>query len=400
MMNYARIIYVYIRISERREVNLLMELREINRAPLLKRTPLHSVHVELGARMMPFAGYVMPVQYTGIVAEHLAVRLKVGLFDVSHMGEFIVEGPHAAEFLQYLLTNDVSRLVDGKAMYTLMCNDNGGIVDDLLVYRLHASKYMLVVNAANIQKDLAWMQSKNSHNAVIRDVSDQTALLAVQGPGAFDLVQRLTDIPISDLGYYRFTEADAQAFLGLDGVLLSRTGYTGEPGLEIYCRSEDVVTLWHELMEDMETTGLLPAGLGARDTLRLEAGFCLYGNDITDDTNPLEAGLGWVTKFDKGDFVGRASLLAVKEQSPARTLIGFILEERGIPRQGYPILNAEGEAIGTVTSGSQSPMLDKGIGLGYVVNDPAYTTPGRQITISIRSKNHTALIAKPPFHKS
>ena len=365
----------------------------------IKRTPLYTAHTQLNARMMPFGGYDMPVQYTSIVAEHLAVRSAAGLFDVSHMGEFFVEGPEAFDFLQHLVSNDISKLYDGKALYTVMCNTSGGIVDDLLVYRFNEQKYMLVVNASNIKKDWKWIQSVCNHDVTLSNHSEDIALLAIQGPASHGILQKLTDIPLSEIKYYHFVEASPSSFMNMDRVLLSHTGYTGEPGFEIYCKTVDAKTIWDALLEAGAPEGLLPAGLGARDTLRLEAGYCLYGNDLTDDTSPYAAGLGWITKPDKGEFVGRDALLRIKANSPEKKLIGFIIEEKGIARSGYPILDHAGNEIGTVTSGSQSPVLKRGIGLGYVNNKPDFTTPGNTLFVSVRSKRLEVRIAKPPFHK-
>lgn len=365
----------------------------------IKRTPLYTSHIQLNARMMPFGGYDMPVQYSGIVAEHHAVRSTAGLFDVSHMGEFFVEGPEAADFLQYLVSNDISKLYDGKALYTVMCNESGGIVDDLLVYRFSEHKYMLVVNASNIAKDWNWIESVCKHDVQITNRSEDFALLAIQGPASHSILQKLTDIKLTEIKYYHFKEAPSSSFMNLENVILSHTGYTGEPGFEIYCRAADAQTIWDALLEQGKAEGLVPAGLGARDTLRLEAGYCLYGNDLSDETSPYAAGLGWITKPDKGEFVGRDALLKIKANTPEKKLIGFIIDERGIPRSGYTLLNESEEEIGVVTSGSQSPILKKGIGMGYVLNDPAYTTPGNKILVSVRSKRIEARIAKPPFHK-
>ena len=348
---------------------------------------------------MPFAGYDMPVQYTGIVAEHLAVRSAAGLFDVSHMGEFFVEGPDAPGFLQHLVSNDISKLYNGKALYTVMCNESGGIVDDLLVYRFNEQKYMLVVNASNISKDWNWIHSVCNHDVTISNHSEETALIAIQGPASHTILQRLTPLSLSDIKYYHFVNVPPASFMQLQGVILSHTGYTGEPGFEIYCQAEDAQTVWDALLGVGQDSGLLPAGLGARDTLRLEAGYCLYGNDLTDETSPYAAGLGWITKLDKDEFVGRDALLKIKAEAPQKKLIGFIIEDKGIARSGYPLLNDEGNEIGIVTSGSQSPVLKKGIGMGYVENNPTYTTPGHPISVSIRSKRIEARIAKPPFHK-
>lgn len=366
----------------------------------LKTTPLHAQHVELGARMMPFGGFDMPVQYSGIIDEHMAVRQAAGLFDVSHMGEFLVTGPTALASIQRIVTNDAAKLYDGKAMYTAMCMPHGGIVDDLLVYRRSETSYMLVVNASNIQKDWDWVSQHVLDGTTLRNASDDMALLAIQGPNAFAIVQTLLADDISDLKFYHFIEPAVGAFLGLDEVILSYTGYTGEKGLEIYCKADDAVTVWQALMQAGETHGLKPVGLGARDTLRLESGFCLYGNDITEETSTYEAGLGWITKLKKGDFVGKSALEKIKADVPDRKLVGFVMAERGIPRHGNAIVNAANEEIGIVTSGTQSPILSKGIGMGYVPNDKQFTAPGSTIGISSRGKTREAIITKPPFHKS
>lgn len=287
-------------------------------------------------------------------------------------------------------------------MYAVMCRSDGGAVDDLLVYRFAEDAYLLVINASNIEKDLAHIRSQ--HEAFAGDVtvdnqSERTALLALQGPKAFEIAQKLTDIPLAEIKYYHFVQPEPGAFLGCERAILSHTGYTGEPGLEIYCEPERVEAVWEALLEAGAPRGLKPAGLGARDTLRLEAGYCLYGHELTEKTTPLEAGLGWVTKLDKGEFVGRGAIAAQKERGVTRKLIGFVMEERGIPRQGYAITDADGEPIGEVTSGSQSPMLGEGIGLGYVPNEPAYTEPGRAIGIAVRGRVLPATVRKPPFHK-
>lgn len=362
-------------------------------------TPLHATHVALGARMMAFGGFDMPVQYSGIIDEHLAVRRAAGLFDVSHMGEVFVRGPHAFDFVQHLVTNDAARLDDGKAMYTVMCREDGGIVDDLLVYRLREDAYLLVINAANIAKDLAWMRAHNPMGAELEDASASVGLLALQGPRALEIAAAVTDLPVGELPFYRFMQPDDGAFLGLSDVIISHTGYTGEAGLEVYCRADDVQAVWDAFMAAGADRGLKPAGLGARDTLRVEAGFCLYGNDITDETNPLEAGLGWLVKLDKGDFVGRAALQQIKAEGPARRLVGFVLEDRGVPRQGYALQDDDGATIGEVTSGTQSPVLERGVGMGYVPNNAAYTTPGRPLHVAARGRVLRATVAKPPFHK-
>ena len=367
---------------------------------LLKQTPLRDVHVALGARMTGFAGYDMPVQYSGIVDEHMAVRQAAGIFDVSHMGEVFVRGPQALAYVQHLVTNDAAKLYDGRAMYTVMCQDDGGVIDDLLVYRLNEEAYMLVINAANIDKDVAWMTANNPMNADLTNVSEEVALLAVQGPNSIAIVQKLIDAALDELKYYHFLQPASGSFLGCRHAILSRTGYTGETGLEIYCEAESAERVWNAVMDAGKDEGLKPAGLGARDTLRLEAGFCLYGNDLSEETNPYEAKLGWITKLEKGDFIGREALSRIKEAGPARKLVGFVMEQRSIPRHGYAILNADDEEIGVVTSGSLSPVLGQGIGLGYVVNDPAYTEPGAALAVSVRGRPFPARVVKPPFHKN
>lgn len=365
----------------------------------LKTTPLHDRHVDLGARMMPFGGFEMPVQYTGIIEEHVAVRTAAGMFDVSHMGEIFVRGPHAFEFVQQLVTNDAARLYDSRAMYTVMCRPDGGIIDDLLVYRINEEEYLLVVNAANIDKDFDWMVQNNPMKAMLDNVSEDVALLAVQGPQSFDIVEQVVGESLEGIDYYHFRRLPAGSFFGSDMGLISHTGYTGERGLEIYCDRNAAGDVWDAVLKAGSARGLLPAGLGARDTLRLEAGFALYGNDIDETTNPLEAGLGWVTKLDKDDFIGRDALLEAKRRGPVRKLIGFVLEDRGIPRHGYAIMGDGEEAIGEVTSGSQSPILQRGIGLGYVPNDARFTEPGSRIYVSARGRQYAAVIRKPPFHK-
>ncbi|SHK96180.1 glycine cleavage system aminomethyltransferase GcvT [Rhodothermus profundi] len=365
-----------------------------------KRTPLYDRHMALGARMMRFGGFEMPVQYTSIIDEHLAVRQAAGLFDVSHMGEIFVRGPRAFEFVQQLITNDASRLYDGRALYTVMCTPEGGVVDDLLVYRFDAETYLLVVNAANIEKDFAWMQEHNSMGAQLENRSDEIALLALQGPAAFTIARHFVpDLSPDNPRYYHFRVMEPGTFLGCRWAVLSHTGYTGEPGLEIYCYADEAANVWDALLEVGQAHGLKPAGLGARDTLRLEAGYCLYGNELDESTNPLEAGLSWVVKFDKGHFIGREALLRIKEAGPARRLIGLVLEARGIPRAGYPIVDATETPIGQVTSGSLSPVLQQGIALGYVPNQPAYTEPGQPLGVQIRRQILPAHVHKPPFVK-
>ena len=363
----------------------------------LKRTPLYDRHVALGARMTEFAGYDMPVQYSGIVDEHMAVRETAGLFDVSHMGEVFVQGPHTFAFVQNLVTNDVSRLHDGRALYTVMCRPDGGIIDDLLVYRLREDAYMLVINASNIEKDFAWMCAHNPMGASLHNTSEYIALLALQGPQSPNIAQRITDYNLSDIKYYHFLRPAPGSFLGCNKVILSRTGYTGEKGLELYVETENAEKVWDALME--AEPRLKPCGLGARDTLRLEAGFCLYGNELSEDTNPYEAGLGWLTKPDKGEFIGRDALRTLRDTEVRRKLVGFVLEGRGIPRPGYQIVDDCGQVIGNVTSGSQSPVLKKGIGLGYVQSDKTYAAPGAAIAVQIRTRTVPARVVKPPFHR-
>lgn len=373
----------------------------------LQTTPLHDRHLALGAKMMPFAGFDMPVQYAGILDEHRAVREAAGLFDVSHMGEVAVQGPGALAFLQRLVTNDVSKVADGQAQYTVMCHESGGAVDDLLVYRFAEDDWMLVINASNIEKDLAHIRSVHAASGgdcTVTDRSDETALLALQGPKAFEILQRVSDAVPADLPFYRFVRPAAGAFLGCEDVIVSHTGYTGEAGVEIYCSPGDAPRVWDSLLEAGAGLGLVPAGLGARDTLRLESGFCLYGHELTDETTPLEAGLGWVTKLETKDgepiaFVGADAIRQQKAAGVPRKLVGFVVDGRGIAREGYPIVSAEGEEIGTVTSGSQSPALGSGIGLGFVPNDAAYTAPGTRLAVRVRSREVPVVVTKPPFHK-
>ena len=374
----------------------------------LKTTPLHAHHVALGAKMMPFAGFDMPVQYSGILDEHRAVREAAGLFDVSHMGEVFVSGPDARAFVQHLVTNDAEKLYDGKAMYSVMCNEKGGAVDDLLVYQYGDTAYLLVINAANIEKDLAHIRAVHEASGLdctVSDVSDEMGLLALQGPRSVEILSRLTDLALDDVAYYHFVRPEPGAFLGCEKVTLSRTGYTGELGFEIYCDAACLPRIWDAILEAGADLGLVPAGLGARDTLRLEAGYALYGHELDEDTTPLEAGLGWVTKLSDGDgapidFVGADALRAQKGAGVPRKLVGFKVEGRGIAREGYPIVDADGEEIGTVTSGSQSPVLGQGVGLGFVPNDEAYTAPGTELKVRVRNREVPVTVAKPPFHTS
>ncbi len=368
----------------------------------MKKTPFLEFHEAMGARIIPFAGYNMPVEYAGITEEHVTVREKAGVFDVSHMGEFWVNGPRALDFLQHITTNDVSALTDGKVQYTCFPNGRGGIVDDLLIYRLNAEKYLLVVNAANIDKDWEWCvkhagrfgietgPGKAMHNA-----SDWTAQLAVQGPLALKAMQKLTDEPVTGMEYYTFK---VLKFAGIDNVIFSTTGYTGSGGCEIYVRNEDAHRLWEEVFRAGEEFGIRPVGLGARDTLRLEMGFCLYGNDINDTTSPIEAGLGWITKFVPGkDFIDRELLLKQKEEGTDRRLKGFVMIDRGIPRQHYEVADAAGNIIGEVTSGTMSPMLKQGIGMAYL--NKGFWKNDSEIFIRVRGRDLKAKVVALPFYK-
>ena len=353
------------------------------------KTPLYQAHVDLGAKMTPFGGYLMPVQYAGIGAEHHGVRNSVGLFDVSHMGEFIIEGKGALDFLQTMTINDVAALTPGQAQYSAMCHPDGGMVDDLLVYR-RESDYVLVVNAANIQGDFAWMESHLVPKVSLRNVSTSTALLAVQGPSSRQLLEGVLSLDLAELGFYHFIEIDHHG----KKITLSRTGYTGELGYELYLGNSSVEGVWDELLSFGEPLGIQPAGLGARDTLRLEMKYCLYGNDITDRTNPIEAGLGWITKLDKGIFIGSEALREVKAEGPSRRLVCLITAERAIPRPGYKIYVGDRE-VGEVTSGTQSPTLKRGIAMGYVARGSAKA--GSQLEIEVRGTRAVAKIVKSPF---
>lgn len=343
--------------------------------------------------MVPFAGYLMPVQYEGINAEHDCVRNAVGVFDVSHMGEFILKGEGALDLIQRVTSNDASKLSPGKAQYSCLPNDTGGIVDDLIVYCLEDGNWMLVVNASNIEKDWNWIMKHNTGNVEMHNISDKTSLLAVQGPKATEVISKLTHVDLASIPYYCFKKGEVA---GCKNVLISNTGYTGAGGFELYFENQYAATIWKALMDAGSEFGIKPCGLGARDTLRLEMGFCLYGNDIDDTTSPLEAGLGWITKFTK-EFTNSASLKAQKEAGPARKLSGFEMTGKGIPRHGYVIEDANGEAIGVVTSGTQSPSLQKAIGLGYV--QTAFGKEGSAVYIRIRDKAIPAVIVKPPFLK-
>ncbi len=360
---------------------------------MVKEIALSNVHNALGAKMVPFAGYNMPVSYEGVNAEHETVRNAVGVFDVSHMGEFLVMGPNALNLIQKVTSNDASKIVDDQAQYSCFPNATGGIVDDLIVYRFNAEKWLLVVNASNIDKDWDWINSQNTMNAEIRNISEDYSLLAIQGPKAVEAMQSLTSEDLSAIKFYHFKVAD---FAGLENVIISATGYTGSGGFEIYCKNSEVEQVWNKVFEAGADFGIKPIGLAARDTLRLEMGYCLYGNDINDTTSPIEAGLGWITKFTK-NFINSEELKKQKEQGTERRLIAFELDDRGIPRQGYDIVDGNGKKIGEVTSGTMSPSLGKGIGMGYVPS--IMKSVGTQIHIQIRKKTVPATIVKLPFYK-
>jgi aminomethyltransferase len=359
----------------------------------MKNTPLTHIHESLGAKMLPFAGYNMPIQYEGVNAEHETVRNGVGVFDVSHMGEFIVSGPAALGLIQSVTSNDASALTVGRAQYSCMPNADGGIVDDLIVYKLEEEKYLLVVNASNIEKDWNWISSHNTMGAHMENRSDDYALLAIQGPKAVDAMQSLSSLDLAAIPYYHFAIGD---FAGFDDILISATGYTGSGGFEIYCKNDQAETVWKKVFEAGNRFGIKPIGLAARDTLRLEMGFCLYGNDIDDTTSPLEAGLGWITKFTK-DFVNAENLKKQKEHGVSRKLVGFELTGRGIPRHDYEIVDAAGNTIGKVTSGTMAPSLGKGIGLGYVPT--GFAAPESTVYIRIRNNDVPARVVKLPFYK-
>ena len=359
----------------------------------MKNTALTDTHIALGAKMVSFAGYNMPVQYEGVNIEHETVRNAVGVFDVSHMGEFLIEGEHALELIQKVSSNDASKLTIGKAQYSCLPNEDGGIVDDLIIYRVKEETYLLVVNASNIEKDWNWIQSKNDMGATMRDLSEDFSLLAIQGPKAVEAMQSLTSHDLSEIKFYNFIVGD---FAGIDHVIISATGYTGSGGFEIYCKNSEVKQVWDKVLKAGADFGIKPIGLAARDTLRLEMGYCLYGNDIDDTTSPIEAGLGWITKFTK-NFTNSKTLKAEKERGPERKLIAFEINERGIPRQGYDIVDGNGNKIGNVTSGTMSPSLGKGIGLGYVPT--IFSDVGSHIHIQIRKNAVPATVVKLPFYK-
>jgi aminomethyltransferase len=348
--------------------------------------------------MVSFVGFEMPIQYSSIAEEHMAVRKSVGVFDVSHMGEFFISGPDAEALVQRVVTNDASTLYDGRAMYTVMCNETGGIIDDLLVYRVASDEFMLVVNAANIEKDFDWIVSQNRFDTRVVNRSDDIALIAVQGPESRNVVQKLTAVDLAEIKYYHFTRSGSGGKLPED-LIISRTGYTGELGYELYCRADDAASVWRMVFDAGAEYGILPAGLGARDTLRLEAGFCLYGNDMSEETNPFQAGLGWITKLDKGPFVGSDALTEIKTRGLDRKLVAFVMSDRGIPRPGYPIVDESGDRIGEVTSGTHSPLMSCGIGMGYVTTAGGFASPDAQVFVEVRGRRLSATVTKPPLHK-
>lgn len=358
-----------------------------------KKIALNDIHESLGGKMVPFAGFNMPVRYSSDIEEHRCVRENVGVFDVSHMGEFLLQGPNALDLIQRVSSNDASKLVDGQAQYGYLPNEDGGIVDDFITYKFNDEKYLLVVNASNIEKDWNWIDRFNTKGVEMTNLSDNMSLFAVQGPKAVETLQKITDVDLSEVKYYHFVEGEIG---GVKDVIISATGYTGAGGFELYVQNEKAETLWDKIFEAGEEFGIKPIGLGARDTLRLEMGFCLYGNDIDDTTSPLEAGLGWVTKFTK-EFTNSENLQKEKEQGVKNKLIGFELEEKGIPRAGYVIADGNGNDIGRVTSGSMSPMLSKGIGLGYVA--VGFHSPETEIFIQVRNKSLKARVVKLPIYK-
>ncbi|MEN8794255.1 MAG: glycine cleavage system aminomethyltransferase GcvT [Flavobacteriales bacterium] len=357
----------------------------------MKKTALTSTHIDLGAKMVEFAGYYMPLQYEGLGIEHETVRNAVGVFDVSHMGEFLLSGPNALELIQKVSSNDATKLTIGKAQYSCLPNDKGGIVDDLIIYRIKEEQYLLVVNASNMEKDWDWISKHNTMGVDMKDLSMNYSLLAIQGPKAVEAMQSLTSVDLAEIAFYNFEVAD---FAGIEHVIISATGYTGSGGFEIYCKNSEAKQIWDKVFEAGADFGIKPIGLAARDTLRLEKGYCLYGNDINDTTSPLEAGLGWVTKFTK-DFINSDNLKAQKEAGITKKLVGFEMIERGIPRQDYPIVDADGNEIGIVTSGTMSPSLNKGIGMGYVPKE--LSKPDSEIYVQVRKKQIKAKVVKMPF---
>ena len=359
----------------------------------MKNTALKHIHENLGAKILPFAGYNMPILYEGVNAEHETVRNAVGVFDVSHMGEFLISGPNALALIQKVCSNDAATLTIGRAQYSCLPNNDGGIVDDLIVYKMKEEEYLLVVNASNIEKDWNWISAHNDVMAEMKNLSDDYSLLAIQGPKAVEAMQSLTSVDLSAIKYYHF---EIGTFAGINDVIISATGYTGSGGFEIYCKNDEVEHIWNKVFEAGASFGIKPIGLAARDTLRLEMGFCLYGNDINDTTSPLEAGLGWITKFTK-EFVNSEKLKEQKELGVTRKLIGFELIDRGVPRHDYEIVDKDGNTIGIVTSGTMAPSLGKGIGLGYVTTE--FTAPDSEIYIRIRKNDVLAKVVKLPFYK-
>ncbi|WP_010251007.1 glycine cleavage system aminomethyltransferase GcvT [Myroides injenensis] len=359
----------------------------------MKTVTLNHIHENLGAKMVPFAGFSMPVQYEGVNAEHETVRNGVGVFDVSHMGIFKISGPNALSLIQKVTSNDASTLVDGKAQYCYFPNEKGGVIDDIITYKVKDNEYLMVVNASNIEKDWNWITNHNDVNATLENLSDGYSILAIQGPKAIEAMQSLTSVNLADIKFYNFV---IDTFAGIQNVVISATGYTGSGGFEVYVKNEDIETVWNKVFEAGANWGIKPIGLAARDTLRLEMGYCLYGNELTDETSPLEAGLGWVTKFTK-DFISSDILKAQKEAGLKNKLVGFELIGKGIPRHDYEIVDAEGNVIGKVTSGTQSPSLGKGIGMGYVPVE--YATEGSTIYIRIRKNDVEAKVIKTPFYK-
>ncbi len=359
----------------------------------IRHVPLESLHEKLGAKMVPFAGFLMPVRYSSDIEEHMAVRNGVGIFDVSHMGEFTIGGPHALDLIQRVTSNDASKLVDGQAQYSCLPNESGGVVDDLIVYRKKEDDYLIVVNASNIEKDWNWISKFNTKGAEMKNISDDICLFAVQGPKAIGVLQKLTDVNLSSIAYYHFVIG---IFAGIPNVIMSNTGYTGAGGFEVYVSKSAAEKTWYAIFEAGKEDNIKPIGLGARDTLRLEMGFCLYGNDIDDTTSPLEAGLGWITKFTK-EFTNSAGLKAQKDVGVKRRLVGFRMVDKGIPRHEYILRDASGSEIGKVTSGTMSPMLGIGIGLGYVTS--ANATAGSEIFVDVRGKLLKAKVHKLPLIK-
>lgn len=361
----------------------------------MKNTAFLKFHESLGAKIVPFAGYNMPVQYEGVITEHETVRKSVGVFDVSHMGEFWVKGPKALEFVQWVTSNDASKLTPGKVQYSCFPNEQGGIVDDLLVYCINSETYLLVVNAANIDKDWDWCNKQNKMGATLYNASDEISQLAIQGPNALKAMQKLTSTTVTDMEYYTFKKLD---FAGVKDVIFSTTGYTGAGGCEVYFANADADKVWKAVFEAGQEFGIKPIGLAARDTLRLEMGYCLYGNDINDTTSPIEAGLGWITKFtDTKNFINKAALLKQKQEGVQRKLIGFELIDKGIPRHDYEIVDGSGKVIGNVTSGTMAPSVQKAVGMGYVKT--AFSAPDSEIFIKVRDKALKAKVVKLPFYK-